>query len=252
MARQLGVRGLLVAVAALALLAGCQQAPAPKSASTAPVPAVARLRAEGDGLAARGDYMGAAAKYQEAVALAPADISLRFALGTALSFLDRREEAITQFKWVVSQGDPDSAEYREARRWLARVGALVETAAAPEQSEPTASLEVKPDKGRVVGRTEWPGVNPHDRMIRGRIGIQGDEPGTAEVKLSRPFRLGDRYEFKDLPPGRYRLVAAVDSTTLWDQKITVEPGKLTEVNLSQASSPVSPDKFPGPETKDQQ
>ena len=66
----------------------------------------------------------------------------------------------------------------------------------------------------------------------------GDEPVTQDVKRNRAFRLGDGYEFKDVPAGRYRVVAVIDGTTIWDEKVTVETGKDTSLTLSQSTSPV--------------
>jgi len=39
--------------------------------------------------------------------------------------MDKRAEAIVQFRWVLSRADASSTEYQEARRWLVSVGALV-------------------------------------------------------------------------------------------------------------------------------
>ncbi len=58
-----------------------------------------------------------------------------------------------------------------------------------------------------------------------------------------------RYEFKDVPAGRYRVVAVIDGTTIWDEKVTVETGKDTSLNLSQATSPVPAGKFTPPAEK---
>mgnify|MGYP001598435521 CR=1 FL=1 len=47
-------------------------------------PLTVRLKAEGDALAARGEYEAAAVKYQAAANQEPEDVSIRFALGSAL------------------------------------------------------------------------------------------------------------------------------------------------------------------------
>ena len=81
-----------------------------------------------------------------------------------------------------------------------------------------------------------------------RIRLIGDEPTTREVQRERRFRLSDHFGFPGLTPGRYRLVARVidDETTLWDQPVTIEAGKETVLDLSPATSPVSPSTFPPP------
>jgi len=60
---------------------------------------------------------------------------------------------------------------------------------------------------------------------------------------TRAFRLGDGYEFKEVPAGRYRVIAVIDETTVWDEKVTVAAGKDTTLDLSQATSPVPVAKF---------
>ena len=45
---------------------------------------------------AAGNYPAAVEKFRQAVDLEPAGVSLRFALGSAYSFLDRRLEAISR------------------------------------------------------------------------------------------------------------------------------------------------------------
>ena len=40
---------------------------------------------------------------------------------------------------------------------------------------------------------------PCFRLITGTLSLVGDEPVTQDVKRSRAFRLGDAYEFKDVP-----------------------------------------------------
>ena len=107
---------LLVAVVAIGLVLGCQQAPARPTGGVSPSPApphVSRaleLKAEGDALMAKADHRAAAEVYRRAAALDPDDMSIRFALGTAQSFLDQRREAVEAFRGVVGRGDPASVE----------------------------------------------------------------------------------------------------------------------------------------------
>jgi hypothetical protein len=204
---------------------------------------------EGDALVAKGAYVDAIEKYRQATDLDPAAVGPRFGLGTAYSFLEKRPEAILQLRWVLSHADAASSEYQEARRWLTRVGALVEptVADAGQKGDPRP---VDPSTvGRLVGKTEWPGITPQRRLITGTLSLVGDEPVTQDIKRSRAFRLGDGYEFKDVPAGRYRVVAVIDETTVWDEKVTVETGKDTSLTLSQSTSPVPAGKFAPPAEK---
>ena len=123
--------------------------------------------------------------------------------------------------------------------------AAVADATQKNQPRPADSSTV----GRLVGKTEWPGVTPQRRLVTGTLSLVGDEPVTYDVKRNRAFRLGDAYEFRDVPAGHYRVVAVVDGATVWDEKVTVETGKDTSFNLSQATSPVPAAKFAPPAEK---
>jgi tetratricopeptide (TPR) repeat protein len=212
-------------------------------------------RGEGDQLMERGEYAKAAGKYQEAVALEPNDMALRFALGSAYSYLGKRAETIEQFQWVVKRGDQGADYYRSARHWLAREGLLPATAATAGPDAASGGRAQAATKGNVAGTLEWPSVNPRERLIKVRVTLTGDDPSTKSVNLSRPFRLGERYEFRDLAPGKYRLVAKVEDgapvTELWEQTLSVEAGQVTQLPLGPANSKVSPDQFPGPLVKQQ-
>jgi hypothetical protein len=86
-------------------------------------------------------------------------------------------------------------------------------------------------------------VTPQRHLITGSLTLAGDEPVTHDVRRTRAFRLGDVYEFKDVPPGRYRVLATIDGTTVWDEKVTVEAGKDTTLDLSQTASSVPTTRF---------
>lgn len=242
---------LLFGLAALGLLVGCQQSPAPLRPADAPHASPAAVaRGEADQLMERGEYAKAVQKYQEAVSLEPDDMPLRFALGTAYSHVGKRTEAAEQFQWVVKQGEADTDYYRAARQWLVSAGLFSDgrsIAAAPESTEAGRSQQAT--KGKVAGSLEWPGVNPRENLIKVRVTLTGDDQETRAVNLSRPFRLGERYEFRDLAPGKYRLVAKAEDRTpaveLWDQRIVIEAGQVTQLPLSTANSSVSPSAFPG-------
>jgi tetratricopeptide (TPR) repeat protein len=234
--------GVLLA-AVLLLLTSCQQAPVPRPAAKAASPAE-QLMNEGHGFMAKGDYANAAERYHQAADLEPAAIPPRFALGTAYSFQEKRAEAIVQFRWVLASADAASTEYQGAHRWLARVGALPAPAAVADGGRPNVSSTPDPSStGRLVGKVEWGELNPKSQLITGNLSLIGDEPVTHDVKRTRAFRLGDGYEFKDVPAGRYRMVAVIDETTVWDEKVTVEAGKDTSFTLRQSTSPVPATRF---------
>lgn len=237
---------LLVAVA---LLAACQQPPALQPPVTSATSPAASLRAEGDALMARADYAGAVEKFRQAIDLEPASVPLRFVLGTAYSFLDKRPEAIAQFRWVIANASRESIEYQEARGWLARIGVLVEepgVRSAGTSADDDTKKSGPATAGSVGGQTRWPGVEPGHEPIPIRISLMGREEGTRHVGLRRDVSLGERFEFKDVPEGQYRLVGVFDDRIIWDRNVTVQSGKQTDVALDQGSSSVPAGYFPLP------
>lgn len=253
--RMVKIRVVLIG-AALLLTLGCQQSPGPGVSHGAPAAGslTLRLKQEGDAALAKGDYQTAALKLQQAVNQEPADMSLRYALGTALSYLNRREDAAQEFTWVVERGVPGLQEVQMARRWLVSAGFPVETAetvVAAAAAEPAVAPGSFAPKNRVKGKMEWPGVTPPATMIPVHVTLVGEEPGNREFNKTRRFRLGRVYEFWDVPAGKYQLVAKAGDTVLWEQQIAVDADKDTLLDLSAANSRVSPQEFPGSRTFDQ-
>lgn len=228
----------LATIALVALFLGCQQSPAP---GPAPVGSLTvRLKAEGDALAARGDYEGAALKYQQAANQEPEDVSIRFALGSALSHLNRRAETVEQFRFVVARGKPDSPEVQAGLRWLIAAGETPpdvsfepppppESAAVATASPPPPAFTAPP--GKVRGRIEAAGLEG--------LGIILALNGESNVELGFRVRgrVGQPFEFDKIPPGTYRLAVEDGETSeiLWDVPVRVEPGKEIVVNLTGAN-----------------
>ncbi len=240
----------LLLVAAL-LLAACQQPPARQVPATSAVSPAEQMLAEGGALMAQGNYVTAVEKLRQAADLEPGSVPVRFALGTAYSFLEKRPEAIAQFRWVMSNARIESTERAEARRWLVRVGALVEPPPAPGKldvaSSDAVAKKVDPAaQGSISGQTQWTGVTPAEHQLPVTIAIVGSEDATRELRQRAQIQLGERFEFKDLREGQYRLIGAFADQILWDQSVTVKGGKQTDVALSQATSLVPVNTFPLP------
>jgi hypothetical protein len=248
------VRSLVLVCLVGALAVGCQQSPTASRKTTPAVPLgsrTAQLVAEGDALASRENWAGAAVKYQAALNDARNDVGIRFALASTLTHLDRRDEAIEHFKVVVTRGKPGSAEVRMAREWLASAAALdgsvpsPETAAtepatqAPPQMAPTMSATT----GRVHGKLEYQSINPRERRTPVRITLSGEDVANRDVKKSRgDFKIGRNYEFNQLPPGTYTLLAEAGGTRMWEQRVTVEASKAIVVDLTDGNA-VAPANF---------
>ena len=225
-------------VTLLALLLGCQQSPAPGPEKGSLGPSSVQLREEADALAARGEYAAAVAKYQAAVNREPDDVSLRFALGTALSHLGRRQETVEQFRVVISRGNPNSPEFQAAQRWLVRAGELAERAAVPR----AASLEQEASPAApVTPAPASPSATPQSGTVKVRT---EPRPGTREVRLllrdlREPFGLegtvkpGEAFEFANVSPGNYRLTAEDRETgaEIWSQEVTVTAGQELVLDL---------------------
>jgi len=240
-----------VAAAVALFLVGCQQSQPPNTLAPPPETAAQTLKQEGDELARAHDWVGAVAKYQTALNQESGGLEVRLALGVALSHLDRRDETIEQFRWVMSHSPSGSPEFTLARTWLVEVGEEIEgprMATAPPEPETPATVNKDGDKpkGAVQGATTWPGVNPRLQLIPVRITLTGEDTDNRDVNLGRRFRLGEGYRFTDALPGKYRLraVAIDQNLELWDKTLVVEAGKETIVDLTPADSRVSTRDFP--------
>lgn len=247
---------LLCLVSAVAV--GCQQSPTAPRKTTPTVTIgsrTAQLVAEGDALVSRADWAGAAVKYQAALNDAPNDVGIRFALASALTHLDRRDEAIEHFKIVVSRGKPGSAEVRMAREWLASAAALdgslpstsASTSPAPSDAPPQMKPTITPTTGRVSGKIEYQNIDPRERRRLVQITLSGEDNANRDVKRTRAdFKIGRGYEFNQLPPGTYSLVAEAGGTRMWEQRVTVEANKAAVLDLTDSNS-VAPSNFSPPE-----
>ena len=156
--------GAVLAPAALllALTAACgRDAPPP---ATGPAPSAAdAFVTEGEALLARGDYAGAAERFERAVAVAPEHIAARYGLGTALSHLDRIPEAVAQFQWVDRLGGVRSPLASRAREWLARRNALAQRPTTKDEYVPLDQQA----SARVRGTLSWSGIPRQGRHARG-------------------------------------------------------------------------------------
>jgi hypothetical protein len=240
------VRTLAVAAVLVLTFAGCQRAPALAPASSAPVETVGslteRLKAEGDALLKQGRYDEAVVKYQAARNEAPSDIPIRFGLAVALSHTSRRAETVEHFRFVMQRGTPGSAEVKTAYEWLANAGELggsEPAAAAPSSPAPD------PKKGRVLGKIRWNDIEPYKRRVAIKVSLIGDDAETRDVRMERPdFKIGWGYEFRNVPPGAYRLVAEAGGTPMWDLKVEVPGEKDTTLDLTESNAGVPKDFVP--------
>jgi hypothetical protein len=230
-------RPWLAALLVVGALAGGCDGKAPKVATPeAPAPA-GNPREEAAALVARGDYAGGERKYREALAAQPNDVELHYGLGSALSQLDRRDDAAAEFRWVVANGRPGRPEVDSARKWLAEAGVAGGSApVAPAQAADPSSL------GTVAGKLTWPDI-PAEKQFAIRIFVvRADDDSfrkTTTTKLNSTFSIGD------LPEGSYKLIGLAGPLRIWsDLPLTIAAGRQTTFDLSPANAVVSATEFP--------
>jgi hypothetical protein len=234
-----GARHALVTVVlGAAVLAGCQGASAPPPPAT--LASAERLRAEGDARRERGDHEGAFAAYRQAAGLEPGHLVGRYLLGVTAAHLDRHDEAVEAFTWVVEQGAAEREEVRIARQWLIEAGVLQRPAAGQVAAAETTA------GGTLRGRTEWRGVDPSRPVPRLQILLDGDDPITRGKRYATRVNLNEPYTLANVQPGRYRVIAGVGMTKLWLLSITVDDGKPTVLDLTPAVSSAPPDALAPP------
>lgn len=236
---------VVIVLAAIALVAGgCGGDSGTLAPTTSPAPAVSagNAREEAATLASRGDYAAAEQKYREALTQQPDDFDLHYGLASVLSQLDRRAEAMEEFRWVMSNARTGRPEVDSARRWLAEAEAAAPSASTTNPGKPQAPPPLRGEPGAtgtVSGKLTWPGI-PDDRSLVIRLIVEGS--GGRKIVRSK---LNAGYTIEDLPAGNYKLTAAAGTTPIWkDLSVTVSAGEQTNLDLTPANAAVSPTEFP--------
>lgn len=238
-------RGLTawVAMALLTLLAGCQAPPRPVQSAAPPDSGTLAARA-----LAGGRYAEALELYRRALSEAPGRVSLHYGLGVASSHLDRRDDAIREFRWVVQYGPPTALEVAAARQWLAKARALlpapvttpVSSQSHEERQPGNATLE-----GRAVFAEAGQPPGPMRRLQLFLVG-QPDSPTQKERYNLRTDEDGN-FKFPDVVPGPYKLTNRVAGKPIWRLRVEIRPSDSAVLQLSPANSVDVRDDFPEPE-----
>jgi hypothetical protein len=229
-----------VLLAMILTLAGCQQ-----PVVTAPVSVVSTVPAEADAilvdaaaaLAAR-DYVAAREGYALALAAEPDNVTARYGLAVALSYLDRTADATAAFRWVAERGPRDGEEVRLARRWLAEGDSTAVTVASTGTVVRTDADSAN-GSGELQGQATWNDTGAP--VVHGTLQIllEGSEPATRGRRYSVQGRLNEPYRVPGVIPGEYRLIGQVGMTRLWDRKVTIQPGVSTKLDLTDEISVVA-------------
>jgi tetratricopeptide (TPR) repeat protein len=187
------------------------------------------------------DWSRAADLFRLALAQDPTDAALHYYSAVAATHLDRRDDAIREFRWVLANVAPDLPEAVDARRWLTEAGVLgrpTETAtAAPDRT----TEETSADSG-LEGRVVWAGGRSTARV---QLFLKG-APKSPNAELQWVFRTDDsgRFEFKRIPAGTYMLTDKVAGERTWRLRVQLKPGEVTSLDLSESNSAKARDDFP--------
>lgn len=203
--------------------------PRPEPAS---LPSVLNPTAQAGELAELGDYEGAWQFYQEALAAAPEDVALWYALGVTLSHLNQRAETTEAFRYVVDRGRPESEEVRVAREWLISAGVL----ARPVVFTSAPAAEAAEAKAAVKGKVTWGEPERSGAPLKARLLLHGQSGAAEGKRFSKRVTLGQVYRFEQVPAGSYRLLGSVEGQRLWDLTLDVEEGKEVVLDLSRDNS----------------
>lgn len=225
----------LAAIGVVLITAGCQRAS--QTQGSAPRPVVDHTEEARTAISAH-NWAGAAEHLRAALRHDPESLPLHHNLAICASWLDRRDEATREFKWVVAHTPADSEEAKTARRWLA--GTTPETPDTVAQ----AAGEAKAVDSSLRGTVMWaePGQSPvpQSRLQLFLIGLK-DSPTKDQQYVLRSDPEG-RYEFKHVVAGSYKLIDGIAGPK-WRLKVTLQPGQDLALDLSPANGTAVRDDF---------
>ena len=228
-------RPAVFALALVALLAGACQSPPPAPPKAADAATLAAQALE------RGEYEKAAGLYRQALQSQPESLPLHYGLAVAASFLNLKEEAIREFKWVLERGASGTIEVEAARRWLISVGALprptVTAAKEPDEKPGAATLE-----GRAVFAETGKEAKPVSRLQLFLVG-QPNSPTKEERYNLRTDEQG-HFKFSNVMAGPYKLTNRVAGQPIWRLKVELKASQDIFLELNPANSVNARDDFP--------
>ncbi len=231
----------------LVLLAACQSPSPPARSTSSDTPAVLAARA-----LAAGRYADATLLYREALGEASGKMELHYGLAVASSYLDRRDDAIREFRWVVQYGSPKAAEVDASRQWLIRAGALPPAAytanpAGPEKERAAGNASLE---GRAVFAEGGQTPQPMQRQQLFLVG-QPNSPTQRERYNLRTDEQGN-FKFPDVVPGPYKLTNRVAGQPTWRMRVELKASEVKVLELTPTNSVASLDDFPEPQAEAKQ
>jgi hypothetical protein len=239
----------LLRLAALALFgvivltaAGCQQPSAPSAPATVEVDHTA----EGHKAFERQDWGTAASHYRIAIQQRPDDLLLHYRLAVATSWLDMRDEAMTEFEWVVAHAAAASEEARVARDWLAGARTQSVARAGGGGADADAAKDERVGDSGVHGRVVWDegqGTQPLKRLQLHLYALSED--GTSKrMKFQVRTDFEGNYKFMKIPAGTYKMTDDNVGTPKWRLRVEVRPGEDALIDLGPDNSLKMRDDFP--------
>jgi tetratricopeptide (TPR) repeat protein len=199
------------------------------------------IAAEALAASARADWVHAAELLRQALQQDPARADLHYHLALAASHLERRDEAVREFRWVLANVAPELPEAVEARRWLTEAGVLARAVGTPAPSD--RITEETPGDSGLQGRVVWADGRP---TAREQLFLKG-APKSPNATLQWVMRTDDegRFEFKRIPAGAYMLTNRIAGEPTWRLRVQLAPGEITTLDLGEANSAKVRDDFPG-------
>jgi hypothetical protein len=228
------------ALAAIGFLVASAACHAPETRAPTPM-AVIDHRAEARKAIAAQGWAVAAGHLRVALQKDPDSLFLRYSLAICATWLDRQDEAVREFEWVVAHASAESEESRTASRWLADKKRPTQAAAAGP-----AAVDPNVEDSGVHGMLMWaaPGQNPtpQSRLQLFLVGLR-DTPTKELQYVLRSDREG-HYEFKRIVAGAYKLTDAIAVRPKWRLKVTLQPGQDLPLDLSPQNGTAVRDDFP--------
>jgi len=229
--------GVVLFGVSVVLAAGCQQS----SSATRPAPPIAEVdhAAEGNQAFDRQEWQTAASHYRLALQKTPDNLTIHYRLAISVSWLDLRQDAMTEFEWVVANAAASSEEARVAREWLA---AARERSVASSPSTTSTRDERVGDSG-LHGRAVGDNGEPLKRIQLNLYAI-GDDGRTKGMSFRiRSDREGN-YAFSNIPAGTYKLTDNNVGVPRWRLKVDLRPGQDSALDLGPDNTLNARDDFP--------
>jgi hypothetical protein len=193
----------------------------------------------------RGEYGAAAAILSQALASDPDNLGLHYRLGVSASYLNRKDEAVREFRWVMERGAAGSSEVETARNWLLVAGVPVQDSALPAALTESSTSD-DPPLGEVAGTVLWEEDGRTKPLARQPLflkGVAGPAGEKEAYHITRADMQGN-YKFTGLLPGGYMLTNRVAGFPIWRLKIELTSGQRQSLDLSVQNSTKTRDDFP--------